>query len=1246
MTNNVEISFDPQFNPQIKYTPLRSDIPRPDRIPPEITKVIEREGQSDVTILKNTFKEGIQKALPTEGLPIEVQKIHELVIDVLIQTPEEGNISTILKAVKKFDDFFNNAKEMDEKSPTDKSKRVFVQLMEQIVVLRESIDSIVIPEGEDSPETKQLMNLKNQLNDQLNKLWSQKIKLPPDIVSQTAADIGKAYTGTIQAAVELLTQGKVLTPKGGSTSDVYLSPQEKLVSKVPGVRAERDEQDIQQLTHIMMPAAVLPAFKFRNLRPERQGFSMGSTSVQGFSSNDGAIYSTVIQNKILKTMTNPHSKSIATQLLAQEKNFKEFEPSSYEYFKNGAWHTVNFKELRDLYIKNELKGIPIKKLLVSDNEPFESYCGTNPKFHNALVYNIQENEAAMNRLNAERLVKQFSDTTFLFKKGEGGWEKISFEELKNLYDVQKLYDNNLLGEVEIKAYTRGTGMPFEQYCLENKDFFTALNFDSTQKESKPSHFSLTPDFRNADERVNYGECEGTRWMYQNAAGGWESVSFKELQVLYMEDKIGYRTSVKKEGKVKSIKDVPEAELQKDIWEYQRPDKTWVTLTQDVLKSADRNSLSVRQISSSVALIAWSKPSLERALDIKWKLMTPEVYSELGGLLKPIQNVVAKPFVEMRLFDEISKNKRYRDFLFKFLSPRSEAAMLLTGRQQFLDLHQVNFGVTAGITEEEFTDMLAIFPNLEVTREDIVKQQQELSKCKFSYKDNSGKEQKNVSLEKLQEDFQEGKINTSTDVTQHLPDGKSNKPSPILGNTTLTTAVLCQKFINLTPTELIFFDTDLVLGESNQVQLMKTTYADGPRLGHLLPIRSNYLAIEASDKPLQSETINLILNGAKERRDQMVNWIENKDASIRKFLPKNGQVVDDFLANVLSDKRYSLSFWRNDPKYNYDDISHAKVRGIFAADISKVTPTTENFWKALEIDLKKYTLTAQDSKKDPEDIWSTLAKRYKVEVKELKSLNPGLAILSAGTQLNVPSPYSAPLDGTSSESEKQRVRIAQEIFPRLTVPQKNALLEREDGLIKYLTTYAELSQPIFDPLAFSEADIKKQIASVLNLQEFVKIAPVTTVEREELDKQITALNDQLRALDPVGDVGCKDKFFKISEEIKKIYESIKLKCVPTYTNTLKVMYPLFADAQFLLEAFASSKEEARKAIGRFDTPLETLIDLAKERGPDDVYHKAALKLKERIEADQAPSRFFNIPYPTISSTTARAAFLRRFNRTPP
>ena len=343
-------------------------------------------------------------------------------------------------------------------------------------------------------------------------------------------------------------------------------------------------------------------------------------------------------------------------------------------------------------------------------------------------------------------------------------------------------------------------------------------------------------------------------------------------------------------------------------------------------------------------------------------------------------------------------------------------------------------------------------------------------------------------------------------------------------------------------------------------------------------------------------------------------------------------LDHFIQMSLGAEKYSLSYWRDQPKVSYDDVTLSFVRDKFADDVSTLS-IFAMFWRTIEKNLKSYKMTVQDfispdrlTSKTQEEVWNTFAKRYKTTVKELIALNPGVTNLVPGIKLNVPSPYSVSLSLDTPESKKLREQIAREIFPRLTKPQEEALLGREDRLISYLDRYDELSKPLYAPPALTTVNVEEvmlaSFSTLAKLEEFIKISPLRSHSKQVNLEWLTSIAQQLRGIDLEKDPKAQEKFLNLWEHVKLLYDQVKEKSIPTYENTLRVMYPLLADVQFLLDKFAGSRSERGAAIGSWDSPLEMLIQFGKELPHDDIYHKAAVELETRIAEVTKPSRFFD------------------------
>ena len=1237
-------------------------------ISPETLKKIHKSSRDSlssdpyVSVPQKEFTAKVEEFLKPQGENTpELQKIHKLVLAVLTHTSEESEISKILKTVKNLESFINATKEIDPVNLSEGDKKVLLHLREQLVNVGKSIDSIIVPK-EITPQKQELELLKAQLYEQVNKMWMKVIKLiPQTTIPKDAADEGTAYTATVSAAVAVQEQGILVTPSGQGSQEVYLRPKEKGVFKVSDEKSAEDELIAQQLSYFMATGeGYLPSFEFGELNPQKLGHNYDVEN-RGFNSNHKALQSDAFLKNLTSFTVGSRARSVLTTLLANEKNYREYKATSFDYVENGVTKKISFNELFHLIDTGSIDD-PKNQAVAGLYKTLK----TNKAFEDARRFDKPEQRYLWDKTNYERQAamagSSFEGLQKLFKSKEGFRAKL------------KILDSNGVSRE----------VSFEEYCRTHEDFLKALVFDPNPLEAPKSspRFSFIPYFPDITKQKSYEACEKTQWHYLDGAN-WKTVTFKELQILWLEDKITNKTFVCQggQGAGKSIDKFTKEELEKGSWEYYQIKAgekigKWVFVDPKTLDSLPKETL-IRTRGDAKRIPEISTPTnLRHIIVTPWKLITPQVYSDSS--MSSIKEAKGKPFVDMTSIRTLhKKNPAFLDFFINRISTKSEGALLLTARQQFLDLHAENIGVATELTVAEYDTLIKTYKNNTVLNEVINRHTavlKDLAKYEYFYNG------KNHSFEECRSDYKSGVINQDTILTQSVPqtispetlkatlqDCLKGKKNPFDTLSTLKFTYQDKTNVNFTqlfedyknktitdlsgvtaariitsaikknaalkegldldpllekackPAELVFFDTDLLLSESNEL----TVYDD--KL--FLPIRSGILSVGLKDKPLEKETIDGFLNGTKARREKMVNWIDSKDAPIRQFLSPNPEFLEKCLQAKLEQEAYSLSTWRSKRS-----TSIGGLRKMFSKDISKLADN-KALWDKLQTEIQSYTLHQRDilapdgrTPRAPNEMWEALAKKYlrhneKLEekIKVLKELNPLIidtTVLTTQIKLNVPSPYSSPLNVDTPASLELRKRIANDLFPKLTLNQKKALLEREEKLEKYLNAYKKIDKPFptIAPKLYKLDENLKTLTSVVDeLENFMKISPLTTLERNNYSNQLTRLKDLLVDLgSKAGEKTLGKDFLEVKQKIQKIDGQIKKSCIPTYANTLHVMYPLSADAEFLYRAKQPDLYEAGFLITNYRYSLRDLIgDIKLSYSPLSSKYKTADILERKL-----------------------------------
>ncbi len=347
-----------------------------------------------------------------------------------------------------------------------------------------------------------------------------------------------------------------------------------------------------------------------------------------------------------------------------------------------------------------------------------------------------------------------------------------------------------------------------------------------------------------------------------------------------------------------------------------------------------------------------------------------------------------------------------------------------------------------------------------------------------------------------------------------------------------------------PWKFVLFDTDLSMGEDNRLQLQISTKDNkDPVKEHLIPLRSCLLESNWKDQPLSEQTVNQLINSSQ-RDARVKNWIQRQDAPIYQHLSAQARArIEAFINPKI--EQYSLS----DPRRHEKDegITIHDLRNHFVKSLVKDTQENREFWKFVQSEVG-YTL--------------------------------------------------------NSASKKM---LAKQLFPRLTISQQNALLDRQTKRKEYLEGYMELSQSKQKGIALIE-----QMQNYINRPE----APLNTARKQQLQ-------DELNWLKSVPDgtyFGSFISFIKREpyDPISSAYKALCKEVQPTYFNLMKAMYPLLADVFTLTEAVHGKK--AGGHIGFFGESIETVIDTVRTNYSDGALMQLADHIEQEISLSEDSSFF--------------------------
>lgn len=557
---------------------------------------------------------------------------------------------------------------------------------------------------------------------------------------------------------------------------------------------------------------------------------------------------------------------------------------------------------------------------------------------------------------------------------------ISFKELQQLY----LSPDGLPPNALIQC--SGLTLPFSSHMRIESPLFRALNYLIPSK-STPQEIHFIPDLSLPDDKNAYQACEKCRWSYLDKDGKKQVVDFKTLHSLFLQGSIAHEVKPESNGKP-----IP------------------------------------------------SMDEVNRALNVNWKAVSPELMKIESGAISALSGVQAKPFMrEMILLKDLPIATR--DILLRRLTPNAEFNAILTGEVQLLDLHSGNLAVAPepNAAYERFKDL------------------------SFATDPVPGQAPINVNFKDLMTQYLTGALNRET-IIQFEENGKVIlKPLKDIPD--------LEKALNVR-WDLVIFDTDLSLSEDNRLQIQTR----GGATEHLVPLRSCLLESSWKDKPLNGEAIQRLI--ASDERDLRVKqWIKKEDAPIYKRLSTTARVsVEADIAPII--QKYSLS----ESRRVESDITIKTLQARFAKELSNISdPAHLRIWKNIETDLSFVSAR-------PGDTLESIAKRYNQNIDEIRRLNP--EGIKAGQKVKI----KYDLTSATPEALKRREKIAAQLFPRITHRQQTAMIERQQCRKDYLNGYQAL-----DRSTLTGAELSAELQAFIQKP----TTPLSSVKKEDLINQIKA-----------------------------------------------------------------------------------------------------------------------------------------------
>lgn len=538
-----------------------------------------------------------------------------------------------------------------------------------------------------------------------------------------------------------------------------------------------------------------------------------------------------------------------------------------------------------------------------------------------------------------------------------------------------------------------------------------------------------------------------------------------------------------------------------------------------------------------------REDLTAALQVQWKIVSPQIFAynaEKSLSLK--KELHAKPYVkEMELISNLQNDDpMLLEHILERLTPEAEYNAILTGEFQFQDLHHNNLG-------------LAPEPNKEF---------KEYENIEFRH---GGK---NYTLTELIKLYLKGKIKEADKIKFKENDCQVEK--------SLRDLPALKSALNV-PWKFVIFDADFCLGEDNMVQ----RHVVNGEEGHTIPLRSVLLEMDWKDKALSDECIERLEKSAEEdESDSKVRqWLAHEDAPILQHLSQEGKHT---ICQLLAPELEKFSKSENNRKYE-KRTSLKLLKTQFAEDLCDLEKH-HHFWKTLQEELSSVAVFKGAT-------LASVARRYEQDPEKLKLLNPQIESLGEDEEIPIDQleririDYSPSLTENSPEMKQKRKELGLELFPRMSLKQQQALIQRQNFRAQYLQNFRNLKEA--------------QKGRLKIIKEFIddKTSPLTREARVAYQKWIERVQQNNNKLD-----------------LDNLHKSLLKDAEPTYYNLLKAMYPLLGDSYDLVKHLTKSDAQSGRAIGSMTIPLEFIIrDIMQDFPINSEAWITAEELQKKIDA---------------------------------
>lgn len=655
-------------------------------------------------------------------------------------------------------------------------------------------------------------------------------------------------------------------------------------------------------------------------------------------------------------------------------------------------------------------------------------------------------------------------------------------------------------------------------------------------------------------KEEFDELSGQSWQYRKDKE-WVTVTFSQLADLFLLEKLPLTTKLRFRAKELSLTEFvtqesifhqaldyylkqPEYYLAplieaKDLKIYEKMFRTRWSIKQrtnitfkELLKHFLEGEFDDQTTITPVGTV--DLPNKENIVQLAWKflklplgLYTPHRHKwDIEGV--SLTDVSVKPFVS-GMYRVFELSAAFAEAVFARLDENSEYNTALMAEIQLYDLHGANIGVTAKKSAENALWMSRT----------------------FTVPGNNSP----ISFHALLRGYYEKNYSDLTRIGCDL--GHIYYNGTIAGHKKLHEAIKNVQY------ELVFFDIDIALAETNEVHV--GFFRDSNTSGHLIPLRSCLL-----DQPLKnysSETIKKLTNpGARDA--QMLAWLTSVQAPIYSFMkPEDQKSIQARVWEFADQPIYSLSATQNRLFSSHTTI--ATIREKFSKHLAKLNwPDKEAFWAVVQASLEKGQWFRPYVVKHGETL-EMVANNTHTTPQELKELNSWLKTpLVEGIRL-----ITKPNLTTDTDlARKAREKIARQLFPKATTYQIKALQERMQRRNEFLQSYHTLQT-----LTGTDTNKARDTLRAIVLK---RSSPFLQRDKQEY---------WLPELDQA----------KTAHELDQLIDRLKPYFAPSYTALCFAMYPFLREVTTALQAiFLKGNREDK--IGLFSYPLETLLSDLKKR----------------------------------------------------